>query len=519
VTEPPLPDSEGAGERRSARSEHRAWPIALVIVALVVAAALLTRWVWASPEEGPRFAPRPDALEYAASAQSIAQTGLFFLQIGPDQIRPRYPPGWPMLLAVALKLGVPGDRLWQVAGIFGAALAALLALLAMRMTAALSSYSPPSSPVSVPIAGLLAGGAWALAPLAVAPGQLVMSDEPSALLGVVSIAATAFVVFGMAGTGRRPLLAVLGGLMLGLSASVRPIAAVLLALPLAVLLGTALRRPGSRSVGPVLLPWLFGAAVVPLLTIGLLLHSHLPAFEWSGYTLWVPQHFTSLHDTFQLQYALHGNGEMQQDGSHLWLGARVLAGLPGGPIDQLLGWFWPLVGWLGVFWLARKARRGSATLPVGIALATWTLGHLVVYALYFYPGARFYLAPAAVVVTLFGVTGGLALGASKPVRWVAAVMLAVAAIAIGDAALAFRREPPSPPADSDPSAAVRRWLSESDAERARGTMPFDPLYAQALGLLRPEVVSGIHSWGALPSTPQVRRMRRSGLLSSSLPPP
>ena len=104
--------------------------VAAALVLVVAPLALAARWQWAATPDGRQLRPRPDALEYAAAAQAIAAEGRYYLQIGPYQVRPRYPPGWPMVLAGAVRLGLAGDRLWQVAGVFGAGLASLLALLA-----------------------------------------------------------------------------------------------------------------------------------------------------------------------------------------------------------------------------------------------------------------------------------------------------------------------------------------------------------------------------------------------------
>ncbi len=41
-------------------------------------------------------------------------------------------------------------------------------------------------------------------------------------------------------------------------------------------------------------------------------------------------------------------------------------------------------------------------------------------------------------------------------------------------------------------------------------MPFDPLYAQALGLLSPQALRDVESWGRLPPTVHVRRLREMG---------
>src|SRR5260370_16956850 len=85
---------------------------AAALVLLVAPLALAARWRWAAAADGRQLRPRPDALEYAAAAQAIAAEGRYYLQVGPYRVRPRYPPGWPLVLAGAVRLGLPGDRLW-----------------------------------------------------------------------------------------------------------------------------------------------------------------------------------------------------------------------------------------------------------------------------------------------------------------------------------------------------------------------------------------------------------------------
>ena len=70
--------------------------------------ALAVRWGGNAELKGSRFHPWPDTVEYAAEAQALARSGQVFLQIGPYRARPRYPPGWPLLIAAAVRLGVQG---------------------------------------------------------------------------------------------------------------------------------------------------------------------------------------------------------------------------------------------------------------------------------------------------------------------------------------------------------------------------------------------------------------------------
>jgi hypothetical protein len=159
----------------------------LLLAVFVMPVAVWARWHGSPEAVGPFFHPRPDALEYAASAQAIAQTGRFYLQVGPVQVRPRYTPGWPLLLAASLRSGVAATDLWRVTGIFGALLAWLLAAVASSTTVALSIQAHRFAPIT---AGLLAGWIWSLAPIAAGVGGTLLSDEPAALAVVAALVFT-----------------------------------------------------------------------------------------------------------------------------------------------------------------------------------------------------------------------------------------------------------------------------------------------------------------------------------------
>ena len=480
--------------------------------------AIFARWQGAIEATGPWFQPRPDALEYAASAQAIAQTGRVFLQVGPYRVPPRYPPGWPLLLAATLRAGVSAVDLWRVTALFGAALAALLAIVTARAVAALTPDSPGPWPF---VAGLAAGWIWAIAPIAVGVGRTLLSDEPTALVAIAALLATAAALLA---DGGAPVTA-LGGFCLGLTASLRPVAAVLLAPPLAVLLIGGIGGIGGlrlRGLRPTLAraaAWGLGAAVFPALTVWLLSRSGLPAWEWSaGYRFWVPEYCARLADTFNLRYAVTPDasfpiGQGGRPLSHLGIAARVLLGLPGLRARNYLGLFWPLAGWLAAVPLCflARSRPVSDRLPwLAAALLLWTLGHVAVFSLYFYPAARFYLVPLALCVFLLATACGVFLARPGWGRGAAGVVLALALGLTLYEHRAMRGEVTPEPQNERTWSRFARWRERSDAERAARVVPFDPVHAQALGLLPPEVVDSVHSWGELPDTAHVRRLRAAG---------
>jgi hypothetical protein len=534
------------------------WKTSLLLAVIVVPLALAARWGGNAELKGARFHPWPDAVEYAAEAQSLARSGQVYLQIGPYRVRPRFPPGWPLLLAPAVRLGVGGQELWRITGVFGALLAWLLGIVAAVATGALGPHRPgpllPASPspdgrrgrkaqepdpvFPLPVreeggdgrgargegsgwapllAGLLAGCLWALAPMAVDLDQTLMSDEPTALVCLVGLLLTG-AAFLRKRTRGDWALALTGGIAFGLAAAMRSIVAVLMLVPIAAFLLGGFRR---KPVLPRLLAWGVGAAVFPALTMLILARSGWPVLQWSGYAFWMPGRFEHLTDAFALRYAFQPDAAFPQEGqgaiSHLNLAARVMLGIPGLRIIRYLGRLWPIAGWLAAIPLYRIARRRDpkTALWTALGLLLWTLGHVVFFCLYFYPSARFYLAPMALCVVLLATASGVGLEQSDRRAKLAAGLAAllVAALAV-QGFLAFRRDPPPNVESERTRGRFAKWLAKGDEWRSQRTMPFDPVHAQALGLLTPEVVSQIHEWGDLPDTVHVRRLRANGYLAA-----
>lgn len=474
------------------------WRQHLLLAAVVIPLAVWARWNGAVEPKGARFHPWPDAVEYAAEAQALARSGEVYLQVGPHRVRPRYPPGWPLLLAPAIRLGVEGQHLWRVTALFGAALAWLLGFLAMRASRSL-------------LAGLFAGFVWALAPIAVDLGQTLMSDEPTTFVSIAALALAGSGFLRKEGSGAMVLL---GGLAFGLAATMRSVAALLLIPPLAVFLLGGLRRLGARTLLRRAALWVLGAAVFPALVILLQLRSGWPPLQWSGYSFWMPARYGDLSSTFGLDYALKPDTTFRQEVhgrpiSHLELGLRVLLGLPGLGERHYLGLLWPILGWLAAIPLFRIARRRWETTPwVALALLLWTVGHVAVFSLYFYPASRFYLGPLALCLVLLA--GGLG-----TIRWKIPAGIAAALLLLMTVwgFIELRNEPAPAALRRDRTRAkFTRWLQIGDERRANRVMPFDPVHAQALGLLTPEVAARIRSWGELPDTVHVRRLRANGTI-------
>ena len=349
-----------------------------------------------------------------------------------------------------------------------------------------------------------------------------MSDEPTALVSLAGLLLAGLAFLRKENRGAWSL-ALAGGLAFGLAAAMRSIVAALMLLPIACFLIGGLRRNGWRPTILRALAWTLGAAMVVAVTAWIVARSGWPAWQWAGYGFWMPQRFDHWWSTFNLRFALRPDATFRQEIegrpiSHLELALRVLLGIPGLRVHHDLGFVWPLAGWAAAIPLYQMARRRTPEVAAWTAagLLLWTLGHVALFSLYFYPSSRFYLAPLALCLVLLATACGV--GLSRPegrARWpVAAAVTAVAAVALLAAwgFAEFRREP-LPDLDTERTRArFNRWLEIGDERRANRVMPFDPVHAQALGLLTPEVAAQVHAWGELPDTVEVRRLRMNGYL-------
>lgn len=450
------------------------------------------------------FGPRPDALEYAAGAQAIAQDGRYFLQIGPERVRPRYPPGFSLLLAGPLALGWPAAELWRLTGLFGAGLALLVASLA---AAVVRRFRPGHGEL---VAFVVAGGLWALAPAAVAVGRAVLSDEPATLLVLLGLALAPRLA-------RRPSPA-LGsaiGSVWALALAVRPVAAVPLVLVLAPAAWLGGRSGGGRAAAKALLGAVAAAGAVVAVVLVLLARSGLPAWPWDGYAFWVPERYGPQGVAWSLDFALHGDHQAVREVAGRRIGnlefvVRSALGAPGPREDAGAGLLWPGVG-LGLSALAlARSRWRELLLPGGpllaLGLGLWLAFQLVLYAGYFYAAGRFLLPLFAVSAVAFGAALGVAVAGPRPAARTMALACALAALASSAGGTA-RLESLVPRRLAVPTRElVEAWLARSDAERAAGVVPFDSVHAQALGLLPPARLTPVHSWGTLADSVHVRRL-------------
>ncbi|MDX1998950.1 MAG: hypothetical protein SF066_14635 [Thermoanaerobaculia bacterium] len=486
-----------------ARSGLGLWAVGAAVFLL----ALGVRELRPHTQPAALLGPRPDSLEYVAGAQAIVQDGRYFLQVGPDAVRPRYPPGFSLLLAPALAVGVPPPALWRVTAFYGAALAVLVGVVA----AGVVRHLRPGHPGTQAAALALAGGLWAVTPAAVAVGRAVLSDEPATLFWLLTLVLALRAV-------RAPTVGIGAacGVVWALTLAIRPVVAVPAGLVLAPL-GFALLRDRAGAARRTLLAAAGGAAAVVAGVIALLLHSGLPAWPWDGYQFWLPERHGVPGGVWSLDYALRGDPHVPRlvDGApigSLEFVARAALGLPGLATYDSAGPFWPTAGLvLLALALGHGATRRKLAGPVrGLAwgLALWVVFQVGLYGGYFFCSARFLLPLLALFAVAFG-AGAAVIGSRSRVALVAVGLVALGASgATAYQVHQFESLRPRRVFEVPSAVVVESWLARSDAERAGMRVPFDPVHAQALGLLPPRRLEAIREWGELPDTVHVRRLRR-----------
>ena len=504
-----MTETDGAPEARAGVGPAVA---ALLILGMLAAPAV--RW-WPGPNRpGPAFLPRPDALEYVAGAQAVAQEGRYFLQVGDARVRPRYPPGYPILLALVLRAGVPPERLWMVSGAFdgllvlvlggGAAVAVMFA--GRRLGIPLRSARSGAGLAVVMVAATVVPGdsrlTW---------GRLVQSDSAAT---VFVLAALALLLVALERRERsRPAELALGfaGLLYGLGWVTRPIEA-LLALPSAlVLLLPQLRGP--RIAWSALFWPGAGVALALLPTWVVLIRSDLDPLQWSGYRFWQPRDVF-----FAWRYALEGNPRLTwpqaRPRSHVAFAVATLLGLKV-QLELLFGHLWPTlqVAAFGLFaGLARRAgRRLASSVAAAVAASAGLLvaGHVAFFSFYFFPAARFFLAPALAIAATAATLAGVGWARGGRARLAAGLLAALTVVP------AFAFAPRLVRSEADDSPALRRrvtrdvhrWLRMDATLRATRKLRFDPVEAQALGLLPRDVVERVGAdWGELRMSEQVAQL-------------
>ncbi|RLE28080.1 MAG: hypothetical protein DRJ65_00815 [Acidobacteria bacterium] len=500
----------------------------VMVVALCVM-TVLVRGFWLNDGRGAEFRPMPDCMEYAASAQGLADSGKFFLQIGSYEVRPRYSPGWPMVLAIFLLLGIEGTRLWWISVGVGALTAVVLALLTRELV---RRQVAPGQKVARRVwlagdfSGLLVGLAWCLAPLTIDQGQTLMTDEVATLGSILALLCLERGASSGRGGWRWWLLA---GFGLGVVASIRSVSGVFLLLPALVALFVLFRRYGMGAATRYAIVLGIGGTIAVILVTVVLVRSGFAPWLGGSYSFWVPEWYERWTDTFNLRYAIQGNAHFSprrvlsgKNVGHFFFYLAVLSGIPGFAIRHYTGLLWPAVG--GIFGLTLWWRSGGAEQAfvrlAGIALALWLGAHIALYSVYFTAHGRFLLGPMALLLILTGLCIGTFFSRSgwRPITIASGLtlgMLATTAWMVQDIS-----RHPRPVAKSNEAvrAAHSIWIGLDDAKRSRRRIGFDTVRAQAIGLMTREDLKEIQGFGRLEKTLHVQQLRLAGRIDASFHP-
>ncbi len=499
----------------------------LLVFLAVLLAAFLLRAVFVDYSEGRRFA-NADALDYVASAQALAETGQYRVQIVEHSLHPRYPPGWPLLLSLAIRAGVPSRFLVLVNPFLESFLAAFLAIATLLIARRALRTGSREALVAASIAGL----AWAMSPISIDEARQMLSDSSAALFAILSLfLAVGGFLAGRERQGRNAwqrTLLFLSGAAAMQSAASRVIDLYLLVPPLWLLFLCARRREGWRHAGAGLIALASGAGAVAFGYAILLLHSGFGPFDWTAYRFWDPIH-RDMSQNLNLQHAISGSEVLPfhvagQAIGHAELYLRLLFGfLEDGPASSAtnvgIGLYWPILAPFAAILLFERLRRRKGyrlrTFYCGLAFLAWLLGNFTFYALYFYPQPRYMLG----VLPLYMICIGLGIARllrSRRIVFRASGFLVLLTVFLS-LGLGLRNQlciashAPHPENEE-----VRALFAAHEAlpkvEREKRLLTFDPQRAQALGLYREERLRQRGGWGLLPPTRQRPTLVANGLL-------
>ena len=335
-----------------------------VAVALAAAAVVYAPRAWVSD-----LGPMPDAGEYATSARNLAHRHGFVIELLGREYPPRYPPGFPLLLAPVFWL--PGATLASAIHVVAA-----FAVLAVLLTYALARR------LGGPVAGLLAAGAVLLRTEFVDWSHQVMS-ETATVATATAIAVLLHHRAQHAGDARRQTSLVAIGLVCGVAILMRYTNLVFVpAVATALLVDARVRAAPWRSAIALCAGPAFALGV-----LGLFDHVTFGSVARTGYHYWVPYWHTSLAKTFSLAYAARqpGSAALGAFGGSpnlIYYGAYIL-------LNVSSVWFALAALW-GAAVLVRRGDVGARTVVV-YAGALTTLLYLT-FGLYFYQSGRF-MAP------------------------------------------------------------------------------------------------------------------------------
>jgi hypothetical protein len=345
--------------------------VAYGLAAVALAIVVLVRAPHAAGED---LLLRPDALDYAIVAHRLSDGEQPGLPLGGHLYPSRYPLGFPLLLAPAVRAGTRPDSLWHVTALLAVAGVALTYLAGLL--------------VAAPLEALWGAALLGCSPLYVRFATMTMSDVPA-----TACAAAWLLLLAM------PFTAALG-MVSGFACSIR-----LMCLPLVVGGAVAAVARGRRDLACFVAGLALGLGPVIVSAVA------RSAGPLAGYGFWLPDEYGSLGATFQLS-ALRANV------------AEYVAALVGiardGPFYSFLV---PALATLGA-WTAWNRREASRRV-LGIAAAA-VIMYYGIALFYFFHDLRL-LLPVVPLVIVAAVSGLHCLAIRRPVI---AGILAIVALTI-----------------------------------------------------------------------------------------
>lgn len=443
--------------------------------------------------------PKPDAVEYLASAQALAHDGLYYLQVGENKVPPRYSPGMPFLLSVGLMVGVEASQAWMITSLFGALFVALMALAAGGVVRRLN---PTLGVIPEVVAMAITGYILGHAPMIKDSAMKVTSDLPGAALGLSAL------ILGVSSLNCEGMIrwlgALISGFLLVMTAAVRPLEGVLFAILLGmVLLGLWWKGHRRRSLQWSLWAIVGGLPLVGLVS-GILSRSGWGPWPWTRYEYWIPQKYSEVSATFNWKFLVEpirtfpaieilGWTEPVQL-SNLQAMAMMVAGLfPVSLKSWCFGLFWPLLLFVGALCcLGRFFRRGDRTSrTLGWIVLLWLLLRVVAYGTYFFPAGRFHLL---LLSTLLVLGLGYFVVIIHEGGWPRRIggTLSILAALYGTM-IVMEEADYSRPKDRHTLhlRAHEKWLAVHATTARSQPVPFDPVIVQAFGFMDSETVDSM----------------------------
>jgi len=368
----------------------RRWCLVLLVLLLIFSAWVRWRHVSLASFD-PR--PFPDALEYAASAVSLAEGRGLVMPMGSGVYPPRYPYGFPALLAGAHLAGLPELRFHLVNFVLGLLLVLIVHALSRRAGAG-------------PGAALFAAAIVATSPQLIDLSFRVLSD-----LAWLNVVMLIFLLLpsGPPAEGRAVKARLfLAGAAAGFSVALRVVGVILL--PVLLIAAVWPQRRGRRFPPlAAVLPVIAGCAVclAPQLLFN---QANFGDPLATGYSYWL-ERYGAATELFGPQFAA---GMEYPTFGNLHYYATLLGGLVfDGPRQQLYAPAVFLLAAAGLLLLARRARlRGPHA--AGVAMLLLQLGFLQ-----FYYGAQVRLIIVVIPWAALWAAEGLQLAWHRPAgaRW------------------------------------------------------------------------------------------------------